>query len=125
MKRIGKNDFWLIGILLAFALLIWFGMGLLGNKEGVYAVVTVDGSFYGKYSLDTPQEIPITIGETVTNTLEIKDGEADMIYADCPDQLCVHQSSISGARESIICLPNKVVVTVDGAGEADIDSLAK
>ena len=125
MKRIGKKDILLIGILLLLAIVIWLGMGLLGKKEGAYAIVTVDGSFYGKYSLDTPQEISITIGETVTNILEIKDGKADMIHADCPDQLCVHQSSISRSKESIICLPNKVVVTVEGTEESEIDSLAK
>lgn len=48
----------------------------------------------------------------VTNTLVIKGGVADMTSADCPDHLCVKQKAISKEGESIICLPNKVVVTV-------------
>lgn len=125
MKRFGKKDFLLIGILLVLALGIWAGIEFFGSEKGAYAVVTVDGALYGRYSLDKPQEISITIGEDVTNVLEIKNEMADMIHADCPDQLCVHQHSISKSTESIVCLPNKVVVTIEGAEEAAIDSLAK
>lgn len=125
MKRFGKKDFLLIGVLLVLALGFWAGLGLFGSEEGSYAVITFDGGLYGRYSLDKPQEISITIGEDVTNVLEIKDGKADMIHADCPDQLCVHQHSISKSTESIVCLPNKVVVTIEGAEGASIDSLAK
>lgn len=42
----------------------------------------------------------------------IRDGKADMKEADCPDKLCVHQKAISAENESIVCLPDRVVVTV-------------
>lgn len=125
MKRFGKKDFLLIGALFALALVVWAGIGLFESEKGAYAVVTVDGTLYGRYSLDKPQEISITVGDEVTNVLQIKDEKADMIHAECPDQLCVHQHSISKSTESIVCLPNKVVVTIEGAEKAAIDSLAK
>lgn len=61
----------------------------------------------------------------VTNTLVIKGGVADMTSADCPDHLCVKQKAISKEGESIICLPNKVVVTVKSDMKSDIDSISK
>ena len=48
-----------------------------------------------------------------SNTLVIKDEMADMIFADCPDQICVKHAPISNVGETIICLPNKVVVTIE------------
>ena len=36
-----------------------------------------------------------------------------MISADCPDKLCVNQHAISSNGETIVCLPNKVVVEVE------------
>ena len=48
-----------------------------------------------------------------------------MIEADCPDQLCVHQKAISKDRETIVCLPNKVVVEVKSKTESEFDSIAK
>ena len=56
----------------------------------------------------------------------IEDGKAKMISADCPDQLCVHQSSIAKSKETIVCLPNKVVVEVQGSGDKkDYDAVVK
>ena len=59
-----------------------------------------------------------------TNILTIKNGKAKMTDADCPDQLCVHQKAASKNHESIICLPNKVVVEVDGSEESEFDAVA-
>jgi len=44
--------------------------------------------------------------------LVIKDGKADMISAECPDHICVHHAPISHKGETIVCLPNRVVVEI-------------
>ena len=46
-----------------------------------------------------------------------------MTSADCPDHLCVKQKAISKEGESIICLPNKVIVEVDSAVNSEIDAV--
>ena len=53
----------------------------------------------------------------------IQNGQAKMEWADCPDQLCVHQKAISRTGESIICLPNQVVVSVQGSKESELDGI--
>ena len=55
----------------------------------------------------------------------IKDGEARMEWADCPDQICVDHRAVSRNGESIICLPNQVVVTVASSEESDVDAVAQ
>lgn len=57
------------------------------------------------------------------NRLRIQNGQAKMEWADCPDQLCVHQKAISRTGESIICLPNQVVVSVQGSKESELDGI--
>jgi hypothetical protein len=71
------------------------------------------------------QEVDIVIDGVTTNVLVIEDGKADMTDADCPDRLCVHQRAISRNNETIVCLPNKVVVQVTGGEESEFDSIAK
>ena len=54
-------------------------------------------------------EIPGKVGKCI---LVISDGKADMESADCPNQICVHHSAISHTGETIVCLPNRVVIEV-------------
>ena len=72
------------------------------------------------YSLAEDREIEINEG---TNILKIKNGEADMVEADCPDQLCVNQKPVSLDHESLICLPNRVVVEVESKEESEYDAV--
>lgn len=122
-KRFGKNDRIFLGTLAVILLMgcAWFF--LFSGKDGTVVKVTVDGRLYGIYALEAEQTVEIKDGENVTNTLKISQRKADMIKADCPDKLCVHQKAISRERETIVCLPNKVVVEIIGGTEADLDSV--
>ncbi len=89
-------------------------------------MVTRDGETYGTYSLSKDQTISIKDGNGyVTNTLVIRNRKAYMESADCPDKLCVRQKSISLVHETIVCLPNKVVVTVENKETLEIDGMAQ
>ena len=102
---IKKNDILLIFIVLAVAGLAYF----------LHSVIE------GVYSLGEDQEIVINEG---TNYLVIKNGKADMTKADCPDKLCVNQKAVSKKHESIICLPNKVIVEVNSGEKGEYDAVA-
>ena len=98
---------------------------LKGSSVGTTVVVSVDGKKYGRYSL--LKEQVVQIGDT--NTLVIHNHKADMLFAECPDQICVKHTPISGTDENIICLPNKVVVTIEDIygknQEAELDAVVK
>lgn len=123
-RRFGKNDVIFIGFLALFciAVCVWVYKG--GAVEGSNIVITVDGKEYGTYSLLEEQTITIGEGDTI-NIIEIKGGKAYMKEASCPDQLCVDQNEISFDKESIICLPNKVVITVISDVESDVDGIVR
>ena len=130
-KRFGRNDIILISVIIIISvalLLVWKLVYLKGqNPDSDAGVrVTVDGKVYGTYPLSKDDTIEIkNVDGDVTNTLVIKDGVADVTAADCPDHLCVKQKAILKEGESIICLPNKVVVTVKSNTKSDIDSISK
>lgn len=124
-KRLGKNDIvFLIAAGLA-AVIFLLAANCFSGGEGEMVVVTVNGEVYGTYPLDEEQQIEIIIDGVVSNVLSISDGKADMLEADCPDKLCVHQKAIAKRKETIVCLPNKVVVQVQGGEESEFDSVAK
>ena len=126
-KKKSRNTAILFSVFVLFAMaatkVLW---GQLQEK-GATAVVTVDGEEYYRSSLFIEKEIAIDD----CNTLVIREGRADMIFADCPDQICVKHAPISNVGETIICLPNKVVVTIESLtgnekpAQTEIDVIVK
>lgn len=116
-----KKDIALAAMIVGIALLAFLVHELIGSEGAGKVIVKVNGELEGTYSLAEDQEIEINGG---TNKLSIRDGQADMIEADCPDQLCVHQKPISLQNESIICLPNKVVVEIESSENSELDAVA-
>ena len=99
----------------------------MGREQGSQVIVFQDGVEQGRYLLSEEQEVEIAFnqeGQEGKNILRIRDGSADMIYADCPDQLCVNQKEIDKVGETIVCLPHKIVVEVEGEKQSDFDSIA-
>ena len=45
-----------------------------------------------------------------------------MTDADCPDLLCVHQRALDRKNETIVCLPNKVVIKGESAEDSQDSS---
>lgn len=119
-KRWKKNDVILIVIIGIIAAVLFLAHEFMGGKEAGTIMIKVDGQVEGTYRLSEDQEIEINGG---TNVLRIKDGEADMIEANCPDKLCVNQKAISKNNENIICLPNKIVVEVDSSEDSEFDAV--
>ena len=85
--------------------------------------VTVDGKLFGSYSLQTDQRIEIP-SENGFNLLVIEGGRAHVEEASCPDGICAAHRPIKRDGESIICLPNKVVVTVYRTDDAQPDIIS-
>lgn len=116
-----KNDVLLAVGVAAVAAAIFCFQIFRGNDGSRDVTVTVRGEIFGTYSLAENQTVSINN----TNCLVIADGKVHMEWADCPDQVCVDHSEIWRDGESIICLPNEVVVTVQSTEERDIDGIVR
>lgn len=112
-----KRDVIVVSSLLAVSLILLLLVFLL-SSGGEYVKVSVDGKDVGIYSLSTNAEIEINGG---TNILKIEGGKAYVISANCPDHICMNAGKISKVGQSIICLPNKVTITVIGNTPPDVD----
>ena len=90
----------------------------LTKKEGSIAVVEVDGQVVAEYPLYMDGIFPLNGG---TNVLVIEDGTAYLSYSSCPDHTCENIGKIRYVGETIVCLPNKVTVTINGNAEGGVD----
>ena len=93
------------------------------STKNAVAVVTVDGVEYGRYPLSEDHTETIRFEDGSYNRFAILDGYVNMPEASCPDQICVHHNKISRNKETIVCLPDKVVITIENGEDSGIDIL--
>ena len=121
-KRKVKNDIIFISVLLLIILSVALALFLF-RTVGDTVVVTIDGKIFAEYSLGEDREVQINSGDGY-NLLVIEGGEAYIKKASCPDGICSSHRAIKHDGESIICLPNKVVVEIRTQGEKQPDIIA-
>ena len=122
MKRV-RNDCILILIIILLAGGFWLIQYMnAGQKEAVLQIYQ-NGELIGEYELSQPQTIPVTGIDDSYNLVLIEDGMVRVTDADCPDQLCMKQRSISRNGESIICLPHKLVLQIHAKEESTLDAV--
>jgi hypothetical protein len=122
-KFFNRNDmFLLLGIL---GVLIILCLGLVITKTGGKRVsVSVDGAEVISFSLDDDLVYEINGYNGGRNVLVIKDGVAYLSEASCPDHLCMNMGKIKNVGQSVICLPNRVVVAIKGnSTDAEYDTI--
>lgn len=114
-----KRDIILAGCLILIGLMLTVGLKIF-MKSGNQVVVYVDGEKIGTYNLaqDGTYEIQTEKGY---NQIKIEEGTVWMVSADCPDALCVHMGKISKAGETIVCLPHRLVLQVEGEDAVEYD----
>ncbi len=108
-----RNDIIFIAVLLSILTVIGACVYLF-RKEGDVVSVTLDGKPYAEYPLSKDIKVEIKTGndEDRINVLVIKNGEAYVESASCPDKICTDHRPISRDGESIVCLPHRIAVTV-------------
>ena len=120
-KRKYGRDLILVGILLAAAVLLFVlmrGNQIRETGTGAEAVVTVDGEEVGRYPLSKNGVFPLNNG---SNILVVENGEAWVSEANCPDKVCMGMGKISRNGDFIACLPNRLIVVVEGGEQSPID----
>lgn len=91
------------------------------SNDDKYVSIQVSGQEVKKIIFDDS-----VIGKTIPlqtehgyNLIEIGDNEIRVLEADCPDKYDVKQGSISRIGETIVCLPNKLVIEIKGVDTVD------
>ncbi len=88
------------------------------------AVIEIDGIEYARYDLDSvspfEEEIKTKRGY---NTIQVSNAGVRVISADCKNKTDVKRGIISRGGESIICLPHRLVIYIEGE-EAALDSIS-
>lgn len=115
-------------ILICSAIIIGVIISLIyftNQRVGDLVIVKLDNRIIRTYSLNVDMTEIIEVDGQAYNTITISDGVVYVSDANCPDKLCMNMGQISSIGQSIVCLPHKLVVTVEGDKDSEIDAISK
>lgn len=119
-----KGDVVVIFFVVMLAVLIGFLFVVkTGTKQGKTVVVYQEGQKMQEFSLDEDREI--LIENDYVNKLLIKNGRAAIVESDCPGKDCVHSGWIVESGRSLVCLPNRVEIRIQGETEPEVDFIVR
>lgn len=124
MKKVKfKKDIFII-LALSGTAFLFFVFNKIMADSGNTVFVYVDEKVFAEYDLneDNTYEINTKYG---INVITVKDGSVSVSSASCSNQVCVNHNPISMSNESIICIPNHLVVRIKSKKSGDIDDIAK
>lgn len=110
-------------ILLAAALVLLIAASWLlflspASGQETYVLVQVDGAEWGRYPLNEDRTFAVE-RDGHYNLVQIADGKVSVTEANCGNGQCIHMGEKQEPGQMIVCLPNRVVITVEGEAPAD------
>ena len=116
-----KKDMILISVILLIAPGSLAAVHLLQGQAGAQVNIYIDGDLEHTLPLSEDRELEID-NSLGYNKIVVSGGQVRVTQADCPDKICVHHAAISHDKETIVCLPHKLVVEIEGGEDSGTDA---
>ena len=121
MVKWTKGDKILVGFLLSVTLVLISQIDF-STRKGDWAVIEVDQKVVKRVSLAKNQIISVEGRLGVTN-VEIIDGRAHIHSSPCQNKTCIKSGFIQYADRVTACLPNRVVLKIQGNTVRGVDAI--
>ena len=93
------------------------------SGKGDSVEITVNGSLYGVYPLSVDRTLEVST-EFGNNVVVISENSVQVTESDCPNHDCEGFGKIRTSGQTIICIPNRLVVAIVAAdGENELDAV--
>ena len=115
-----KSDLKLVFVLLFVSIICVVLFKLIG-KSGGSALVYHDGELIKTIDLSIDNKYVVS-GDNGDVVIVVSGGKIKVDEENSPLHLCSKQGYISNTYESIVCLPNKIVINISGD---DLDAVVK
>ncbi len=124
-----KNKILIFVTLLSLVVLVSFSYIIYNKKiNNKIAKIYQGGKLIYEINLDKVEEaytIKIDGDKEHYNIVEVRKGEIGIIEASCPDKVCVNMGFVSDGLLPITCLPNKLIIEIEGGEESEYDVQVK
>lgn len=92
----------------------------LAKTSRTLAVIKAEGKVVRTIALkeDTAESLWVA-GRLGPEKVEVQGKRIRIIQSPCPDQICVRQGWISSPGQSIVCVPGRIVIYIEGESAVD------
>lgn len=121
-----KRSDWITGIVLLVAAALVLGAWVaVHHVRGSVAVIRVNDAIVATVDLGKREPQTLHIQGALGPMVIVSDGTGSVRVTEstCPDQICVHTAPARSPGDQIICVPNRMVITIEGKGTR-IDAVA-
>ena len=118
LLRLRWGDVAAAAVLLAAALLLW--LTLFSGAAAETAVVLRDGEELARLDLRGFGQAEYAPAPGVV--IRYGEGGAAFVESGCPDQVCVRTGRLTSPGQSAVCLPQRIVLRIEG--EASVDAVS-
>jgi hypothetical protein len=105
-----------VGLLLFSLVLNYFLV--FNSSDGKIAVIWVNGKEFKRIKLSQEQKLEFA-GTQGRFIVQVKENAVRMLESTCPDKLCLQMGAISKPNQVIVCVPNRVVIKIEGGTVAE------
>ena len=115
----------LVALLVAAAAVVLLFLFRPEGGNFLTATVVLEGETIARYALSAlagPEALEVE-GAASPITIPAEPGRIRILESGCPGQDCVHTGWASQAGQQIICLPNRLVISLSGGASDDIDAI--
>ena len=122
--KVSQGDLVIAGTIVLVSLLsiAWLVVNRMGHsQEGKTAIVYHGHKMIESINLDRDGSIPILGGKM---TVGFKKGKARVLNSDCPNHICVNTGWALHAGQTIVCVPNQVVIDIESRRDQVLDAVA-
>ncbi|PRR78130.1 hypothetical protein CLLI_18940 [Clostridium liquoris] len=126
-----KGDKVILIVILVVIILGFSGTFIYKNymkSSDKIAVIKQDGNVLKRINLTkltSSTEMTIKTKNGHFNKIVIEKDKIRILDADCPDKVCVKTGTISQPGDSIVCLPHKLIITIEGdKTHSEVDATA-
>lgn len=116
-------DLVVLGVILVLVVALLLVL-YLPRDNGATVQVYRSGKLVAEYELNDAKDTPI-VKNYGSLVLLIEGDGVTALESECPDKCCVKQGKINRDGESIICVPQEIVVKIVGGDKSEVEGITK
>lgn len=116
-------DLIVLGVIIALVVALLLVL-FLPKEEGSSVEIYRSGKLIGEFKMSDYSETSL-VKQYGSLIVCITGDSVSVLESDCPDKCCVKQGEIRYDGESIICVPQEIVIKIVGGDKLEVEDITK